>query len=124
MTSISLPSGATVWLRRQAYAHTPEHLYLSENPSYCAPYDSGRDFKLSPSTTGSVSLPLLISFSGNTVIVHTSGQPGNPWLHRPKTFDVRYERLSPLDAAAAKQDRLPVGWQRIEVPWGHNTCSL
>jgi hypothetical protein len=129
MAEIVLPSGKLVWLRRQSYAHTPEHLYISASDSYCAPYSIWHDYKLPPSVTGDTSSPLVFSFEGNTIVVHAPDEPKSPWLFAPKSFKVAFQKLVSSEYAAyatlpAGSNRLPTGWHRVEVPYGHNTCSL
>jgi hypothetical protein len=125
---ITLPSGKTVWLRRQSYAHTPDHLYISGNDDYCAPYSVWHDYKLSPPITGDAASPVIVSFDGDAIVVHAPDKPRFPWL-APISLKVEFQRVTPSEyaayvARASDSDGLPAGWQRIEVPFGHNTCSM
>jgi len=128
MATITLPSGKTVWLRRQSYAHTSEHLYISASDDYCAPYSSWHDYKLPPSVTGNTASPLIFSFTGDTLVVHAPEKPRSPWS-APQSFKVDFQLLTSSEYAAyvaSPEDArgLPTGWHRLDVPYGHNTCSL
>jgi hypothetical protein len=128
MTQIVLPSRRIVWVRRQTYAHKPEQLYLSLNDEYCAPYNRWRDYKLPASVTGDAAAPLIFSFTGDSIVVHAPEKPNPPWLFGPKTFRVEYEQLPRSEYATYATNSgatlLPVGWHRLIVQYGHNTCSL
>lgn len=127
MLELKTPSGASLWVRRQSYAHTREQLYISANSDYCAPYRSG-DYRLPPPITGSPQNPMLISFSGSTLVVHAPDSTHSRSQLTPKLSQARLEPLTTVEYQAYVDDRrgerLPEGWQSIEVKWGRNTCSL
>jgi hypothetical protein len=127
MATITLPSGKAIWLRRQSYAHTSEHLYISASDDYCAPYSSWHDYKLPPSVTGDTKSPLIFSFVGDTILVHAPEELKFPWLSQ--SFKVEFQRLASSEYAAyaalsENASGLPTGWHRMDVPYGHNTCSM
>jgi hypothetical protein len=129
MATIELPSGSKVYLRRQAIYPGAAELYLSESDDYCAPYDRRHDYKLSSPVQGGTDTPLLVSLVGSTIVVHAPEPPATPWFTKAATFSVRFEKISEENYSAyavakAAGPRLPGGWQRIEVPFGHNTCAL
>lgn len=129
MAEIVLPSGKLLWLRRQSYAHTPEHLYISASDNYCASYSVWSDYKLPPSVTGDRSSPLLFSFEGDTIVVHAPDEPKSPWPFAPRSFKLAFQKLRLSEYAAYSElpvggNHLPTGWHRVDVPYGHNTCSL
>jgi hypothetical protein len=128
MVTLHLPSGATAYVRRQSILGKPAEVYLSASGDFCAPYDRSHDFKMPDVIHGGPESPLLISYQGNTIILHgpTKLQPPR---HAPSSFNVSYEELTP-DAYSAyvgsthQSAKLPEGWMRVEVPFGHNTCAL
>lgn len=124
MVTLRLPSGATAYVRRQSYFGKPAEVYLSASPNFCAPYSRSHDLKLPDFIHGGVDSPLLISYQDNTIIVHGPKQFQRPNAP-PSSFNVLYEQLTP-DAYSAYvgSNRLPEGWVRVEVPFGHNTCAL
>ena len=124
MSEISLPSGRGLWVRRQSYAHTPEHLYISANDDYCAPYSHSHDWRLPTGITGSPENPLLVSFSGDSLIVHSPGKPTAPWFTGSNGIHIEFAPVSESEYRRYIAGTLPAGWKRIEVDWGHNTCSL
>jgi hypothetical protein len=129
MIALQLPSGATAYLRRQAYFGKPAEIYLSANGDFCAPYDRWHDYKLPEVIQGGSESPVLISYSGNTVIVHSPKQLKRPWLAGPSSFIVAFQQLTPeayseYAGAGRSAAGLPSGWMRVEVPFGHNLCAL
>jgi len=129
MVALHLPSGATAYVRRQSFFGRPAVVYLSASEEFCAPYNSSHDFKLPDIINGGAESPLLVSYQGNTVILHGPRQLQRPWLAAPNSFNVRYEELTPeVYAAYVGANRqsldLPKGWVRVEIPFGHNTCAL
>jgi hypothetical protein len=124
MSEIVLPSGRTLWLRRQSYAHTPEQLYISPGDDYCAPYRHGHDWRMPDGITGSPEDPLLVSFSSDSLIVHAPGKPTAPWFTGFNGIHIEFAPISDSDYRRYVAGTLPTGWKRIEVEWGHNTCSL
>ncbi|MGA7886825.1 MAG: hypothetical protein WCA44_13855 [Acidobacteriaceae bacterium] len=60
MVVLHLPSGATAYLRRQAYFGKSAEVYLSSNGDFCAPYDRWHDYKLPPVIQGGPESPVLI----------------------------------------------------------------
>jgi hypothetical protein len=78
MVTLQLPSGATVYVRRQSFAGKPAAVYLSESPSFCAPYDRSHDFKLPEVIHGGIESPLPLSYQGNAITFH-----GPKELQRP-----------------------------------------
>jgi hypothetical protein len=66
---LQLPSGATAYLHRQAYSGKPAEVYLSANRDICAPYDRVHDFKLPQVIQGGPESPVLISYTGNVILV-------------------------------------------------------
>ena len=129
MVTLHLPSGATAYVRRQSLFGKPAEVYLSGSADFCAPYDRSHDFKLPDIIHGGIESPLLISYQGNTIILHGPKQlqrPGQPPL---SSFNVIYEEMTPEVYSAYvgsnKQSlKLPEGWVRVEVPFGNNTCAL
>ena len=129
MITLHLPSGATAYVRRQSFFGKPAEVYLSATGEFCAPYDRSHDFKLPDVIHGGAESPLLISYQGNTIILHGPKQLQPPRLAPPSSFNVMYEELTPEVYAAyvgaSRQSlELPKGWVRVEVPFGHNTCAL
>jgi hypothetical protein len=129
IVELDLPSGAAAYVHRQTYGGGPEELYLSENSDYCAPYNSWRDYKLSQVPYRAPQLPLFISYSGDSIVVHGLEKPNAPRFSAPKSFNVEFQLMAPADYLAyarlpAEGAGLPPGWRRIEVTYGHNTCSL
>ena len=129
MTELRLPSGAIAYLRRQAYFGKPAEVYISANPDFCAPFDRGHDYKLPPMIHGGPESPLLISYTGNTVVVHSPEPLLEPRSARPSSFSVTSEKLTPEAYATyvgvgQNAAELPKSWTRVEVPFGHNTCAL
>ena len=129
MIALQLPSGATAYLRRQAYLGKPAEVYLSANGDYCASYDRWHDYKLPEVIQGGSESPVLISYAGNTVIVHSPQQLKKPWLAGPSSFSVAFQQLTPeayseYVGVGRSAAGLPSGWIGVEVPFGHNTCAL
>ncbi len=128
MQEIRLPSGATAYLRRQADYPDDGELYLSENSDYCAPYNSWHDYKLPDIIQGAPDSPLFITLSGDTVTIHTPGKLHSPWFSPPRTFKVKFEQISSQTYSAFTDahsgDRPSSYWQRVEVPFGQNSCAL
>jgi hypothetical protein len=129
MIELHLPSGATAYLRRQAYFSRPAEVYISATGDFCKPFDRWHDYKMSEPIHGASDSPLLISYSGDTIVVHAPKEPQKPWSSGPSSFKVVFEALSPEKYAAyAASGRsgieLPTGWNRVEIPFGHNTCAL
>ena len=124
MVTLQLPSGATVYVRRQSFFGKPAEVYFSASPSFCAPYDRSHDFKLPEVVQGGVESPLLLSYQGNAVTFHGPKdfrRPHDP----PRNFNVIYEELTAeAYSAYVESNQLPEGWVRIEVPFGHNTRAL
>jgi hypothetical protein len=128
MVELHLPSGATAYVRRQSLFGKPADVYLSASADFCAPYDRSHDFKLPDNIRGGTESPLLVSYQGNTVILHGPKQLQRPHV-LPSSFSVIYEELSPelystYVGSSPQPVKLPEGWVRIEVPFGHNTCAL
>ncbi|HEX3469864.1 MAG TPA: hypothetical protein VHT28_01655 [Silvibacterium sp.] len=124
MITLQLPSGATAYVRRQAFFGKPADVYLSASPNFCAPYDRSHDFKLPDVIHGGIESPLLISYQDNTIILHGPKQLLRPHA-APSSFNVIYEELTPeVYSAYVGSNQLPKGWARVEVPFGHNTCAL
>ncbi len=124
MVTLQLPSGATAYVRRQSFFGKPAEVYLSASPDFCAPYSRSHDFKLPDFIHGGVDSPLLISYQDNTIIVHGPKQLQRPNAP-PSSFNVLYEQMNPdVYSAYVGSNRLPEGWVRVEVPFGHNTCAL
>ena len=124
MITLQLPSGATAYVRRQALFGKPADVYLSASPNFCAPYDRSHDFKLPNVIHGGSESPLLITYQGNTIILHGPKQLLRPRA-APSSFNVIYEELTPeMYSAYVGSNQLPRGWARVEVPFGHNTCAL
>lgn len=124
MIALQLPSGATAYVRRQAFFGKPANVYLSASADFCAPYDRSHDFKLPDVIHGGIESPLLISYQGDTIILHGPKQLLRPHA-APSSFYVIYEELTPeLYSAYVGSNQLPKGWARVEVPFGHNTCAL
>jgi hypothetical protein len=129
MVTLHLPTGATAYVRRQSLFGKPAEVYLSESGEFCAPYDRSHDFKLPDVIQGGTESPLLISYQGNTVILHGPKQIQRPGQAPPSSFNVIYEELTPEVYSAyvgsnQQSLNLPEGWERVEVPFGHNTCAL
>lgn len=124
MVALHLPSGATAYVRRQSFYGKPAEVYVSASPDFCAPYDRSQDFKLPDAIHGGSESPLLISYQGNTIILHGPKQLQRPHTP-PNSFNVIYQELSPeAYSAYAQTSRLPKGWVRVDVPFGHNTCAM
>jgi hypothetical protein len=83
---------AIAYLRRQAYSGNPAEVYISANPRFCASYDRWHDYKLPTVIHGASESPVLISYTGNTVIVHSPEPVVQPWLARPSYFSVMFEK--------------------------------
>jgi len=129
MVELRLPSGATAYVRRQAYFNKPADVYISASADFCKPFDLWHDYKMSEPIHGAVDSPLLISYSGDTIVVHAPKKPQTPWFSSPASFKVLFQELSSDEyaayAASGKSSiELPVGWNRVEIPFGHNTCAL
>jgi hypothetical protein len=129
MIALQLPSGATAYLRRQAYFGNPAEVYLSANGDFCAPYDRCHDYKLPEVIQGGSESPVLISYAGDTVIVHSPNQLKRPWFAEPSSFNVAFQQLTPgayseYAGAGRSAAGLPSGWVRVEVPFGNNVCAL
>jgi hypothetical protein len=129
MIQVHLPSGATASIRRQSYFGKPAELYISQSSDFCQPYDSAHDYKLSDPIHGGAESPLLISYSGDTIIVHGPEKPLPPRKSGPGTFKVGFDQITRKQYEAYASSRankvtLPAGWQRVEVPFDHNTCAL
>jgi hypothetical protein len=128
MVELHLPSGATAYLRRQAYFNKPADVYVSANGDFCKPFDRWHDYKMSELVHGASDSPVLLSYSGDTIVVHATKKPQTPWSAGPASFKVVFEELSPQKYAAYAASNksgaeLPLGWNRVEVPFGHNTCA-
>ena len=124
MVKLQLPSGTTAYIRRQRLPGKPAIVYLSESPRFCAPYDQSHDFKLPDVVQGGTESPLIISFHGDTVILHGPKQLRWPPIP-PKSFNVTYDELTgEAYSAYVASSRIPDGWMRVDVPFGHNTCAL
>ncbi|HEY4010217.1 MAG TPA: hypothetical protein VGM11_08720 [Acidobacteriaceae bacterium] len=126
---LQLPSGATAYLHRQAYSGKPAEVYISANGDLCAHYDEVHDYKLPRAIHGGAESPLLISYQRNTIILHGPKQLQRPEHAPPNSFNVMYEELTPQAYSAyagsnLQSAKLPEGWVRVEVPFGHNTCAL
>jgi len=129
MVMLHLPSGATAYVRRQSRFRKPAEVYLSASGDFCAPYDQSHDFKLPDVINGGTESPLLVSYQGNTIILHGPKQILRPGHAPPSSFNVIYEELTPEVYSAyvgsdQQSQKLPEGWVRVEVPFGHNTCAL
>ena len=127
MVTLYLPSRATAYVRRQSFFGKPAEVYLSGSGDFCAPYDRSHDFKLPDVIHGGIESPLLISYQGNTIILHGPKQLQRPG-QAPPSFNVIYEELTPEMYSAylgpnQQSVKLPEGWVRVEVPFGHNTCA-
>ena len=76
---------------------------------------------------GAPNSPLLPSYSGDTINIHSPKKPQAPWLSASASFKVAFEELSPEQYAAFTTPgtlrSLPTGWKLIDVPFGHNTCA-
>ena len=128
MVTLHLPSGATAYVRRQALFGKPAEVYLSASADFCAPYDRLHDFKLPDVIQGGTESPLLIPYQDYTIILHGPKQLRRP-RHQPSSFNVIYEELTPEAYSAyvgsnQQSVKLPDGWLRVEVAFGHNTCAL
>jgi hypothetical protein len=129
IVTLHLPSGATAYVRRQSLYGKPAEVYLSESADFCAPYDRSHEFKLPDVIHGGAESPLLISYQGDTIILHGPKQLQRPRQVSPSSFNVIYEELTPEVYSAyvgsnQQSVQLPEGWVRVEVPFGHNTCAL
>jgi hypothetical protein len=129
MIALRLPSGATAYLRRQAYSGKPAEVYISHDGDFCAPYDSSHDYKLPQVIQGGVDSPVLVSFEQNTLVVHAPNQLQQPTQAGTNSVGVAFQQLT-LDAYRAYVGvgnsgvALPKGWIRVEIPFEHNTCAL
>jgi hypothetical protein len=124
MVTIQLPSGVTVYVRRQSFFRKPAEVYLAASPDFCAPYDRSHDFKLPEVIHGGIESPLLLSYQGNAITIHGPKELQRP-QYPPSSFSVLYEELtSEAYSGYVRSNQLPAGWMRIEVPFGHNTCAL
>lgn len=129
MAALRLPSGATAYVRRQSIFGKPAEVYLSASADFCAPYDRSHDYKLPDVIHGGTESPLLISYHGDTIVLHGPKQLQRPGHVPPSSFNVIYEELTPEVYSAyvgsnQQSVTLPEGWVRVEVPVGHNTCAL
>ena len=129
MVALHLPSGGTAYVRRQSLFGKPAEVYLSESADFCAPYDRSHDFRLPDVIHGGTESPLLISYQGNMIILHGPKKLQWPRRNPPGSFNVTYEELTPEAYSAyvgsnQQSLKLPEGWVRVEVPFGHNTCAL
>jgi len=128
MVTLRLPSGATAYIRRWSFFGKPAEVYLSASEDFCAPYDRSHDFKLPDVIHGGPESPLLVSYQGNTIILHGPKELQRPRHSPSSSFNVNYEELT-SDAYLAyvgsnsQSVKLPDGWTRVEVPFGHNTCA-
>lgn len=128
MVALNLPSGVTAYLRRQAYSGKPAVVYISANPSFCAPYDRYHDYKLPLAIHGDPESPVFLSYTDNTIVVHSPEPPIGPSFAQPSSFSVTFEKLTPEAYATyigsgQSTAELPKSWTRVEVPFGHNTCA-
>jgi hypothetical protein len=128
MIELHFPSGAIAYLRRQAYFGKPSDLYLSASGDFCKPFDSRYDYKLLDPIHGAPDSPLLISYSGDSIVVHAPTKPSSPWLSPPENFKVEFQKITAeryAGYASSKQSDLPLptGWLRVDVPFGNNTCA-
>jgi hypothetical protein len=128
MIELHLPSGATAYLRRQSVFDKPAEVYISASDVFCKPFDRWHDYKMSAPIHGALNSPLLISYSGDTIVVHAPKKPQTPWFSGVASFKVAFQELSLEEYAAYASGKsgieLPVGWNRVEIPFGHNTCAL
>ena len=129
MVELRLPSGVTAYLRRQAYFNKSADVYISASGDFCKPFDRWHDYKISEPIHGAADSPLLISYSGNTIVVHAPKRPQSPFFSGPASFKVVFQGLSSDEYAAyaasgTSSIELPTGWNRVEIPFGHNTCAL
>lgn len=116
MITLQLPSGATAYVRRQSFFGMPADVYLSASPDFCAPYDRSNDFKLPNVIHGGPESPLLVSYNGDTIILHGPRQLQPPHV-LANSFNVIYEQLTPETYSAyVGSNKLPEGWVRVEVP--------
>ena len=83
MIELHLPSGATAYLRRQAVFNKPADVYISASDDFCKPFDRWHDYKMSEPIHGAPDSPLLISYSGDTIVVHAPKKPQTPWFSGP-----------------------------------------
>lgn len=129
MIALRLPSGATAYLRRQAYSGKPAEVYISQNGDFCAPYDSSHDYKLPQAIQGGADSPVFVSFEQNTLVVYAPNQLQRPTQAGTSSVGVAFQQLT-LDAyrayvgAGKSGVGLPKGWIRVDIPFGHNTCAL
>jgi hypothetical protein len=128
MVEIKLPSGATAYIRRQAYFSKPADVYISASDDFCKPFDRWHDYKMSEPIHGAPDSPLFVSYSGDTIVVHAPKKPKTPWSSESAPFKVAFEELSAQEYAAyaapgQSGTKPPAGWNRIEIPFGHNTCA-
>jgi len=128
MVELNLPSGVTAYLRRQAYLGKPAVVYISANPSFCAPYDRYHDYKLPLVIHGGPESPVFISYTNNTIVVHSPEPLIGPSFAQPSSFSVTLEKLTPEAYATyvgngRSTNELPKSWTRVEVPSGNNTCA-
>lgn len=115
-----------VYLRRQAIYDKPAEVYISEDSSFCAPYDRWRDYKLPSVIQADQESPVLLTYRGSTLIVHAPHGMKLPWPKAPKSFSVEIDELTPKayefaahESGAASRNN----WARVQVPVGNNTCA-
>jgi hypothetical protein len=128
MVALNLPSGVTAYLRRQAYSGKPAVIYISANPSFCAPYDRYRDYKLPLMIRGDPQSPVFISYTDDTIVVHSPEPPIDLSSTQPSSFSVTFEKLTPeaytnYVGKGRNATELPKSWKRVEVPFQNNTCA-
>jgi hypothetical protein len=121
MVELHLSSGATAYLQRRTVLGRPAELYLSSSYDYCAPYDHWHDYKLPAPLTGVEASPLVITMSGDALIVHGPNRPTGPWLSGPKDFRVQFSPMSLSDYSALAAKRSARNEElgdlsRVEVP--------
>jgi hypothetical protein len=123
MTSIRTPSGQTLYLRRQSVRDRLSALFLSKKDDYCAPFDRRHDVLLADS--GPDTGVLFYSFADDAIVVHSERKPRLSWFSS-NAATVSYEAVSQteVESVANGNSPLPSGWQRAEVTYGNNTCSL
>ena len=123
MTAIRTPSGQTLYLRRQGGRDRLSALFLSKKDDYCAPFDRRHDVLLADS--GPDTGVLIYSLAGDAIVVHAERKPRLPWFSG-NAATVSYEAVSQtrVESMASGNSPLPSGWQKAEVAYGNNTCSL
>jgi hypothetical protein len=117
MIELHLPSGATAYLRRQAYFDKPADVYVSASDDFCKPFDRWHDYKMSEPIHGAPDSPLLISYSGDTIVVHAPKKPQPPRSSGPASFNVAFQEL-PIEKYVAYAAS---GKNSIELPEGLET---